>query len=101
MPESLDGRGNLILKDLGEPIFVSKSKMKIIPPKSLFWGLLIAISGHSFWNGSGLIISYFGYEFGLSEGQVFMTSVLWVLILVIMVLLVSSLLMRGINSLSE
>jgi RsiW-degrading membrane proteinase PrsW (M82 family) len=101
MPDSLDGRGNLILKNPGESTFISESKMKIIPPKSLFWGLLIAISGHSFWNGSGLIISYFGYEFGLSEGQVIITSLLWILILVIMVLLVSSLLMRGINSLSE
>jgi len=75
--------------------------MKIIPPKSLLLGLLIAIFGHSFWNGSGLVISYFGYEFGFSEDQVILVSLLWIIILVIIVLLASSLLMRGINSLSE
>lgn len=101
MPDSLDVDGDLILKNPEESPFISEPIMKIIPPKSLLLGLLIAIFGHSFWNGSGLVISYFGYEFGFSEDQVILVSLLWIIILVIIVLLASSLLMRGINSLSE
>ncbi|GEM_PF-97093 len=98
---SLDHNGELSLNASDESIINSDSIMKIIPPKSLTWGLLIAIFGHSLWNGSGIIISYLGYEFGFSENQVIMVSLLWIVIMVIIVLLVSSLLMRGINSLSK
>jgi RsiW-degrading membrane proteinase PrsW (M82 family) len=79
----------------------STSRFKIIPPKSLFMGLLIAILGHSFWNGSGIIISEFGFYLGFSENLVIGVSLLWIIIMVIVVIFVSSLLMRGISSLSE
>ena len=79
----------------------SVSKFKIIPPKSLFWGVLIAILGHSFWNGSGIIISELGADLGFSENLVIGISLLWIIIMVITVIFVSSLLMRGISSLSE
>jgi hypothetical protein len=64
-------------------------------------GLLIAILGHSFWNGSGIIISEFGFYLGFSENLVIGVSLLWIIIMVIVVIFVSSLLMRGISSLSE
>jgi uncharacterized SAM-binding protein YcdF (DUF218 family) len=64
-------------------------------------GLLIAILGHSFWNGSGIIISELGTDLGFSENLVIGISLLWIIIMVITVIFVSSLLMRGISSLSE
>jgi hypothetical protein len=93
-------KGNFTIKKKSNDL-QSVSKFKIIPPKSLFWGVLIAILGHSFWNGSGIIISELGADLGFSENLVIGISLLWIIIMVITVIFVSSLLMRGISSLSE
>ena len=77
------------------------SRLKIIPPQSLLFGLLIAICGHSFWNGSGIIISKLGFYLGFTENAVIGISLVWIIIMVTIVIFVSSLLMRGISSLAE
>jgi hypothetical protein len=101
LPNSVDDSNFVIKKTSDYPLALAQSKVKIIPPKSLFIGLLIAICGHSFWNGSGIIISELGYNLGFTENMVIGISLLWIIIMVIAVIFVSSLLMRGISSLSE
>lgn len=101
LPNSVDDSNFVIKKTSDYPLALTQSKVKIIPPKSLFIGLLIAIGGHSFWNGSGIIISELGYNLGFTENMVIGISLLWIIIMVIAVIFVSSLLMRGISSLSE
>ncbi len=102
IPSKINVESNFVIKRPAMAEFpTSKYKLKIIPPKSLFIGLLIAICGHSFWNGSGIVISEFGYNLGFNENMVIGLSLLWIIIMVISVIFVSYLLMRGISSLSE
>ena len=77
------------------------SKLKIIPPKSNIVGLLIAILGHSIWNGSGIILLEVGTIIGLSEDMNILLSLLWIVSLVVIILVVSFLLMRGISTISD
>ena len=77
------------------------SKLKIIPPKSIILGLLIAIVGHSIWNGSGIILLEVGTIIGLSEDMNILLSLLWIVSLVVIILIVSFLLMRGISTISD
>ena len=77
------------------------SKFKIVPPKSIVVGLLIAILGHSIWNGSGIILLEFGTIIGLSEDISILLSLLWIVFLVVIILLVSFSLMRGISTISD
>ena len=77
------------------------SKLKIIPPKSIILGLLIAIVGHSIWNGSGIILLEVGTIIGLSEDMNILLSLLWIVSLVVIILVVSFLLMRGISTISD
>jgi len=102
IPSKLNVESNFIIKKTVMADFEdSRYKLKIIPPKSLFIGLLIAICGHSFWNGSGIVISELGYNLGYTENMVIGLSLLWIIVMVITVIFVSSLLMRGISSLSD
>lgn len=102
IPNKININGDFIVKKTADSSeTISLPKLKIIPPKSLFLGILIAILGHSFWNGSGVIISNLGYSLGFSENMVIGISLLWILFMLIIVLFVSFLLMRGISSLNE
>ena len=89
----------IVKKSINNPQITPR--FKIIPPHSLFFGLSIAICGHSFWNGSGIIISKLGFHLGFSENAVIGISLLWIIVMVAIVIFVSSLLMRGISSLAE
>ena len=79
----------------------NEPRLKIIPPKSIIAGLLIAIFGHSIWNGSGIILFEVGTIIGLSEDINLVLSLLWIIFLVVVVLFVSFLLMRGISTISD
>ena len=79
----------------------NEPRLKIIPPKSIIVGLLIAIFGHSIWNGSGIILFEVGTIIGLSEDINLVLSLLWIIFLVVVVLFVSFLLMRGISTISD
>ena len=79
----------------------NESKLKIIPPKSIIVGLLIAIIGHSIWNGSGIILLEVGTIIGLSENMNILLSLLWIILLVVVVLFVSFLLMRGVSTITD
>ena len=79
----------------------NEPRLKIIPPKSIIAGLLIAILGHSIWNGSGIILFEVGTIIGLSEDINLVLSLLWIIFLVVVVLFVSFLLMRGISTISD
>ena len=79
----------------------SEHKLKIIPPKSIILGLLIAIAGHSLWNGSSFILWEIGIIIGLSEDVIVLLTLLLIIFLVILVLFVSSLLMRGVSTISD
>jgi hypothetical protein len=79
----------------------NETRLKIIPPKSIIAGLLIAIFGHSIWNGSGIILFEVGTIIGLSEDINLVLSLLWIIFLVVVVLFVSFLLMRGISTISD
>ena len=80
---------------------INMSKLKIVPPKSIFVGLLIAIVGHSIWNGSGIVLLEVGTIIGLSEDMNILLSLLWIVSLVVIILVVSFLLMRGISTISD
>ena len=80
---------------------INMSKLKIVPPKSIIVGLLIAIVGHSIWNGSGIILLEVGTIIGLSEDMNILLSLLWIVSLVVIILVVSFLLMRGISTISD
>ena len=97
---SLGHDNNFIIKKSTDNLEII-SRLKIIPPQSLLFGLLIAICGHSFWNGSGIIISKLGFYLGFTENAVIGISLVWIIIMVTIVIFVSSLLMRGISSLAE
>tara|TARA_B110000003_G_scaffold268911_1_gene299142 strand:- start:3287 stop:4879 length:1593 start_codon:yes stop_codon:yes gene_type:complete len=100
IPNPLENDNNFIVKkSLDRPQIISS--FKIIPPQSLLFGLLIAIFGHSFWNGSGIIISKLGFSLGFTENVVIGISLLWIIVMVVIVIFVSTLLMRGISSLDE
>ena len=100
IPNPLENDNNFIVKkSLDRPQIISS--FKIIPPQSLLFGLLIAIFGHSFWNGSGIIISKLGFSLGFTENAVIGISLLWIIVMVVIVIFVSTLLMRGISSLDE
>ena len=90
-------------KDENKLVNVSNinNKIKIIPPKSIIAGLFIAIFGHALWNGSETILSEFGKSIGLNEDVIILLSLLWIFFLVITVILISFLLMRGINTISD
>ena len=80
IPNKININGDFIVKKTADSSeTISLPKLKIIPPKSLFLGILIAILGHSFWNGSGVIISNLGYSLGFSENMVIGISLLWIL----------------------
>lgn len=79
----------------------NKQKFNIIPPKSIILGIIIAIVGHSLWNGSGIVLSEFGTLIGLSENMIIFMSLLWIIFLVVAVLFISLLLMRGISTISD
>ena len=80
---------------------INMSKLKSVPPKSIIVGLLIAIVGHSIWNGSGIILLEVGTIIGLSEDMNILLSLLWIVSLVVIILIVSFLLMRGISTISD
>jgi len=80
---------------------INMSKLKIVPPKSIIVGLLIAIVGHSIWNGSGIVLLEVGTIIGLSEDMNILLSLLWIVSLVVIILVVSFLLMRGISTISD
>ena len=101
LPEQIYSNGSIMVSGNDGKESNYEPKLKIIPPKSIFLGLLIAIAGHSLWNGSGIILGEIGIIIGLSEDVIILLTLLWIIFLVIIVLFVSSLLMRGISTISD
>jgi uncharacterized membrane protein len=101
LPEQIYSNGSIMVSGKEGKESNSEPKLKIIPPKSIILGLLIAIAGHSLWNGSGIILGEIGIIIGLSEDAIILLTLLWIIFLVIIVLFVSSLLMRGISTISD
>ena len=92
---------SVMVIETSNKITSNESKLKIIPPKSIIVGLLIAIIGHSIWNGSGIILLEVGTIIGLSENMNILLSLLWIILLVVVVLFVSFLLMRGVSTITD
>ena len=92
---------SIMVIETSNKITNNESKLKIIPPKSIIVGLLIAIIGHSIWNGSGIILLEVGTIIGLSENMNILLSLLWIILLVVVVLFVSFLLMRGVSTITD
>tara|TARA_B100000900_G_scaffold294078_1_gene252851 strand:+ start:4144 stop:5730 length:1587 start_codon:yes stop_codon:yes gene_type:complete len=95
IPEKINQNKSTVVSDN------SNLKLSIIPPKSVILGLLIAIVGHSLWNGSGIVLSEIGRFIGLNENLIVLLTLLWIIILVIVVLLVSTLVMRGVSNIPD
>ena len=101
LPEQIYSNKSIMVSGNDAEESNSVHKLKIIPPKSIILGLLIAIAGHSLWNGSSFILWEIGIIIGLSEDVIILLTLLLIIFLVIVVLFVSSLLMRGVSTISD
>ncbi len=101
LPEQIYSNKSIMISGNDTEESNSVQKLKIIPPKSIILGLLIAIAGHSLWNGSSFILWEIGIIIGLSEDVIILLTLLLIIFLVIVVLFVSSLLMRGVSTISD
>ena len=79
-----------------EPYTVPQSKAMLPLPKHPLIGLVLAISGHAFWNGSLTAIGLIGIAADLSDGEIIALSLLWSGLLVCGVLLLGREIIRSV-----
>ena len=72
---------------------------RILPPSNVFSCLILAISGHAFWNGTSVGIDLLGRSLGLGSGGVIVLSLAWVAVLITGLLIIARAVFKGIRSL--
>lgn len=85
------------LKQEEQEIIKGESKL----PKSLGLGLLLAIVGHSFWNGSSFLVDYFGNKFTTNIIISTISSLFWIIILISGLLLIGRLILQNVRLLPD
>ena len=85
------------LKQEEQEIIKGESKL----PKSLGLGLILAIVGHSFWNGSSFLVDYFGNKFTTNIIISTISSLLWIIILISGLLLIGRLILQNVRLLPD
>jgi len=65
-------------------------------PKNPILGLILAILGHGFWNGSLTLLEIIGEIYNLSELQILVASLIWSVFLVSGILLIGWGIIRGV-----
>ena len=79
-----------------EPYTVQHNEARIPIPKHPLIGLILAISGHAFWNGTLTVIELIGIAADLSDGEIIALSLLWSGLLVCGVLLLGREIIRSV-----
>jgi RsiW-degrading membrane proteinase PrsW (M82 family) len=85
------------LKEEENEIIKGDSKL----PKSLGLGLLLAIVGHSFWNGSSFLVDYFANKFTTNIIFSTISSLFWIIILISGMLLIGRLILQNVRLLPD
>ena len=75
---------------------VQTCALPISTPKHPIIGLLLAMAGHAFWNGSLTFLSLIGEALDLSEFQIGIIFLIWSVILVTGILLIGWGIIRGV-----
>jgi hypothetical protein len=70
-----------------------------LPPSNVFSCLILAISGHAFWNGTSVGIDLLGRSLGLGSGGVIVLSLAWVAVLITGLLIIARAVFKGVRSL--
>ncbi|MDP6906215.1 MAG: PrsW family glutamic-type intramembrane protease [Candidatus Thalassarchaeaceae archaeon] len=71
-----------------QAIGVKDPLLKIPLPKSPALGLLLAMLGHAFWNGSSIVVDFVALQQGMGEIGRVILQLMWIVFLVIGVLLI-------------
>lgn len=79
-----------------EPYTVQRNEARLPIPTHPLIGLVLAILGHAFWNGSLTAIGLIGIAVDLSDGEIFALSLLWSGLLVCGVLLLGREIIRSV-----
>jgi RsiW-degrading membrane proteinase PrsW (M82 family) len=79
-----------------EPYTVQYSRARLPIPKHPLIGLILAIVGHAFWNGTLTAIELIGIAAKMSDGEIFAISLLWSGLLVCGVLLLGREIIRSV-----
>jgi len=79
-----------------EPMSNLREKGGLPTPKHPIIGLLLAMAGHAFWNGSLTFLSLIGEALDLSEFQIGIIFLIWSVILVTGILLIGWGIIRGV-----
>ena len=79
-----------------EPITKHEYKRGLPTPKNPIIGLLLAIMGHAFWNGTLTLVQVFGEMANLSETQIIVMSLIWSIFLVFGILSLGWGIIRGV-----
>tara|TARA_B100000029_G_scaffold478679_1_gene525004 strand:- start:659 stop:1438 length:780 start_codon:yes stop_codon:yes gene_type:complete len=79
-----------------EPITNIQEKGGLPTPKNPILGLILAILGHGFWNGSLTLLEIIGEIYNLSELQILVASLIWSVFLVSGILLIGWGIIRGV-----
>jgi RsiW-degrading membrane proteinase PrsW (M82 family) len=78
-------------------IHPDKGWFRLPLPQTPLLGLVLAIAGHSFWNGSLTAVAYWSDSKGMGDFELFLIMLVWISILVCTVLLVASGLLASIR----
>jgi len=70
----------------------------LLPPRNVFAGLGLAMSGHAIWNGSSSLVSHLGPAIGLGSDASLLLDLAWIVVLVATVLTLAKLLMKSIRT---
>lgn len=73
----------------------------IMPPKSIFMAIVLAIFGHSFWNATSYLSYFIPVYYGLGETYSSLISIIWTLILILSILFIATQLLKGIKILDS
>jgi len=78
---------------------INKSNLpsNIFLPKSIFSALLLAMLGHSFWNGSSYLSEFLPEIFGLGPGYTALISITWSVILITSILVIAIRLLKEVK----
>ena len=72
---------------------------RIMPPRSVFICLCLAIFGHAFWNGSSYLITDFAELIGLGLVGAALVGIAWIIFLICTVLFLVGMILKGVRSL--
>ena len=94
------------LNENNELFYLKQEEKEIIKgdsklPKSLGLGLLLAIVGHSFWNGSSFLVDYFANQVTTNIIISTISSLFWIIFLISGMLLIGRLILQNVRLLPD